>query len=279
MQAGAQQVGGKGSHGKMRQDVDPARTLWAQPFGQKVDADMVATPIRLGRAEHHHGDDQKSCHFLGPAQGGGEQVAARHVDRCQHQHGQNGESGEDAKAASDQRGEPADGTFRCRRVFDVMCHRSLDLSDQDEQFLALGTGFGFEPFGKGRLHHSLEGGVLLLCGDMDLHPGRAELIRRGGGGVDGRLQRPAGSFLARDALDINPIWYGVMLMINLELALITPPVGMNLFVLKGITGAPLSQIMRGASPYVGLLMLGLFLIWAFPALSLWLPTLAGFGRF
>jgi C4-dicarboxylate transporter DctM subunit len=81
------------------------------------------------------------------------------------------------------------------------------------------------------------------------------------------------------ALDINPIWYGVMLMINLELALITPPVGMNLFVLKGITGAPLSQIMRGAAPYVVLLMLGLFLIWAFPALSLWLPTLAGFGRF
>ena len=81
------------------------------------------------------------------------------------------------------------------------------------------------------------------------------------------------------ALEINPIWYGVMLMINLELALITPPVGMNLFVLKGITGAPLAQIMRGAAPYVVLLMVGLFLIWAFPALSLWLPTLAGFGRF
>ncbi|WP_394890599.1 TRAP transporter large permease subunit [Mesorhizobium sp. AaZ16] len=80
------------------------------------------------------------------------------------------------------------------------------------------------------------------------------------------------------ALDINLIWYGVMLMINLELALITPPVGMNLFVIKGITNAPLSQIIRGSSPYVALLIGGLVLIWAFPQLSLWLPTSAGFGR-
>ena len=80
------------------------------------------------------------------------------------------------------------------------------------------------------------------------------------------------------ALEINPIWYGIMLMINLELALITPPVGMNLFVIKGITGAPLTQIMRGAAPYVGILILGLFLVWAFPQLSLWLPQQSGFGR-
>jgi C4-dicarboxylate transporter DctM subunit len=69
-----------------------------------------------------------------------------------------------------------------------------------------------------------------------------------------------------------------MLMINLELALITPPVGMNLFVIKGITSAPLSQIIRGIIPYVALLIGGLVLIWAFPQLSLWLPTNAGFGR-
>jgi C4-dicarboxylate transporter DctM subunit len=80
------------------------------------------------------------------------------------------------------------------------------------------------------------------------------------------------------ALDINPIWYGVMLMINLELALITPPVGMNLFVLKGIANARLSEIVRGAAPYVALMIGGLFLIWLFPQLSLWLPQNAGFGR-
>ena len=80
------------------------------------------------------------------------------------------------------------------------------------------------------------------------------------------------------ALNIDPIWYGVMLMINLELALITPPVGMNLFVIKGITDAPLSEIIRGALPYVLLLIGGLFVVWLFPQLSLWLPQMAGFGR-
>lgn len=80
------------------------------------------------------------------------------------------------------------------------------------------------------------------------------------------------------ALDINLIWYGVMLMINLELALITPPVGMNLFVIKGITGAPLVEVIRGALPYVLLLIGGLLIVWSFPQLSLWLPQTAGFGR-
>lgn len=79
-------------------------------------------------------------------------------------------------------------------------------------------------------------------------------------------------------LDINPIWYGVMLMINLELALITPPVGMNLFVIKAITRAPLSDVIRGSAPYVALMIGGLFVVWAFPELSLWLPSNAGFGR-
>lgn len=79
-------------------------------------------------------------------------------------------------------------------------------------------------------------------------------------------------------LHINPVWYGVMLMVNLELALITPPVGMNLFVIKGITQAPLGAVIRGSAPYVVLLILGLFAVWAWPDLALWLPTKAGFGR-
>ena len=83
---------------------------------------------------------------------------------------------------------------------------------------------------------------------------------------------------AMTSLHIDPIWYGVMLMINLELALITPPVGMNLFVLKGITNAPLGEIVRGTVPYVLLLIVGLFIVWGFPQLALWLPAAAGFGR-
>jgi C4-dicarboxylate transporter DctM subunit len=78
-------------------------------------------------------------------------------------------------------------------------------------------------------------------------------------------------------LDINLIWYGILLMINLELALITPPVGMNLFVIKGIANAPLSEVIRGSLPYVILMILGLFIVLAVPGLALWLPELAGFG--
>ena len=80
------------------------------------------------------------------------------------------------------------------------------------------------------------------------------------------------------ALGINPIWYGVLLMINLELALITPPVGMNLFVIKGITDAPLSEVVRGAAPFVVLMIVGLAILVAFPQLATWLPDTAGFGR-
>jgi TRAP-type mannitol/chloroaromatic compound transport system permease large subunit len=73
------------------------------------------------------------------------------------------------------------------------------------------------------------------------------------------------------------VWYGVLLMVNLELAMITPPVGMNLFVIKGITDAPLWDVVRGAFPYVLLLILGLFLLLLFPSLATWLPYSAGYG--
>lgn len=80
------------------------------------------------------------------------------------------------------------------------------------------------------------------------------------------------------ALDIDLVWYGVLLMINLELAMITPPVGMNLFVIKGITDAPLSEVVRGSAPYVLLMIFGLALLLIMPELATWLPYSAGFGR-
>jgi len=79
-------------------------------------------------------------------------------------------------------------------------------------------------------------------------------------------------------LGVNPVWYGVLLMINLELALITPPVGINLFVIRGITRAPLGEVIRGTVPYAGLMVLGLILMLLVPEISLWLPSLLGFGR-
>ena len=72
-------------------------------------------------------------------------------------------------------------------------------------------------------------------------------------------------------LGINPIWYGVLLVINLELALITPPVGMNLFTIKAVAKAPIGQVIAGALPYVLLIALCLALVMAWPQLALWLP--------
>ncbi len=80
-----------------------------------------------------------------------------------------------------------------------------------------------------------------------------------------------------DTLGVDPVWYGILLMINLELALITPPVGMNLFVIKGIARAPMGDIIAGIVPYVGLMVVGLFLVLMFPQLALWLPTTMGYG--
>ena len=72
-------------------------------------------------------------------------------------------------------------------------------------------------------------------------------------------------------LDINPIWYGVLLVINLELAQITPPVGMNLFTIKAITKAPMGEIVRGSLPYVVLMFAVMGLVMAWPDIALWLP--------
>lgn len=80
-----------------------------------------------------------------------------------------------------------------------------------------------------------------------------------------------------ESLSIDPVWYGILLMINLELALITPPVGMNLFVIKGIANAPMEDIIYGILPYVGLMLIGLIIVLIFPQLALWLPSTMGYG--
>lgn len=73
-------------------------------------------------------------------------------------------------------------------------------------------------------------------------------------------------------LGINPIWYGVLLVINLEVAMITPPVGMNLFTIKGVVpNASMGEIIRGAMPFVLLMTLGMLLVMLFPQIALVLP--------
>jgi len=78
-------------------------------------------------------------------------------------------------------------------------------------------------------------------------------------------------------LGIDPIWYGILLVINLELALITPPVGMNLFVIKGIAKAPMADIIAGTAPYFALMLFVLAVVLTFPSVATWLPKVAGYG--
>ena len=74
------------------------------------------------------------------------------------------------------------------------------------------------------------------------------------------------------ALAIDPVWYGVLLTVNLELALISPPVAMNLVVIKSITGAPLKEIDRAAVPYMVMMAAFIGLLIAFPGIATWLPS-------
>jgi len=78
-------------------------------------------------------------------------------------------------------------------------------------------------------------------------------------------------------LDIDKVWYGILLTLSLEMALISPPVALNLVVIKAITGAPLAEVNRSAYPYMLMLALGTALLIAFPEIALWLPRAAGYG--
>jgi len=72
----------------------------------------------------------------------------------------------------------------------------------------------------------------------------------------------------------DPYWFAVVLTINMEIGLITPPVGLNLFVINGITpDIRLPAILRGALPFVLLMMCGIVLLCVFPGIVTWLPDL------
>jgi TRAP-type C4-dicarboxylate transport system permease large subunit len=71
----------------------------------------------------------------------------------------------------------------------------------------------------------------------------------------------------------DPIWFGIFIILMCELALITPPVGMNLFVVQGIRPdrGGIGEVIRGALPYVVIMMAFTLLLMAVPALVTWLP--------
>jgi tripartite ATP-independent transporter DctM subunit len=76
------------------------------------------------------------------------------------------------------------------------------------------------------------------------------------------------------ALGFDPVWFGVLIVMIVQIGLISPPVGMNLFVLNSLLpGVGLSAIFRGCWPFVVVMIFVLGLLIAFPQLSLWLPSL------
>ena len=75
------------------------------------------------------------------------------------------------------------------------------------------------------------------------------------------------------ALGFDPSWFNVVLLINMELALITPPVGMNLFVIKGISeDSSIQDIIAGAAPFAAIMVFEILLLCFVPEIATWLPS-------
>jgi len=76
-------------------------------------------------------------------------------------------------------------------------------------------------------------------------------------------------------LGFDPLWFGVLFTINMEMAYITPPFGFNLFILRGVAPpeVTMTDIYRSVGPFVLLQALCLVLVMIWPELALWLPSL------
>jgi len=75
------------------------------------------------------------------------------------------------------------------------------------------------------------------------------------------------------AAGIDPVWFGIFVVLMSELGMITPPVGMNLYVVQGVRtdGGPFSDVVRGAVPYAGLMLLFTIALILWPGIATWLP--------
>ncbi len=76
-----------------------------------------------------------------------------------------------------------------------------------------------------------------------------------------------------EAANFDLIWFAVILTINMEVGLITPPVGLNLYVLKGVApDVPLTTVLKGSLPFVLMMFGAIVLLAVFPEIALWLPN-------
>jgi tripartite ATP-independent transporter DctM subunit len=74
------------------------------------------------------------------------------------------------------------------------------------------------------------------------------------------------------AAGFDPVWFGVILTINMEIGLIHPPVGLNIYIVQSIApDVPVTRVMWGTIPYVGCMMLAIVILCVFPEIATWLP--------
>lgn len=74
------------------------------------------------------------------------------------------------------------------------------------------------------------------------------------------------------SLGFDPVWFGIVVVVVIEISLITPPVGLNVFILKGVVGdVSTATIFRGVTPFWMMDIVRLILLLAFPAIVMYLP--------
>ncbi len=78
------------------------------------------------------------------------------------------------------------------------------------------------------------------------------------------------------ALGIDLVHFGVVIVVNMRIGLITPPYGVLLFVINGLTGIPLREIIREIWVFIAILIAALVLMFLFPDIVLWLPRTLGY---
>lgn len=77
-----------------------------------------------------------------------------------------------------------------------------------------------------------------------------------------------------EALNVDMIWFGIIIILVVELGLISPPIGMNVFTVKAVVpDVPLTRIFAGVTPFIFAMLLALVLIFLFPQIATWLPNL------
>ncbi len=74
-------------------------------------------------------------------------------------------------------------------------------------------------------------------------------------------------------LGFDPIWFGVIMTLNLEAGLVTPPVGLNLYIVQGVApDIPIATVLKGVIPFIVLLLVGIVILSVFPGMATWLPA-------